>query len=80
MMVSVMPSAAAEATIGNSEPRISVRNSTNEKIEIPHNMYPPQINSFRLPTRSDSDPIKMVVTVADTADAATISEIADADA
>ena len=50
----------------------SVLINTKANIEIPHNMYPPQINIFLLPILSDKAPISMVVTVAATALADTI--------
>ena len=52
--------------------------NTKLKIEIPHKMYPTQMNSLRLPILSDNAPISTVVSVAVTADAATIKEISAA--
>ena len=49
-------------------------------MEIPHNMYPLQINSFRFPSLSDNAPINIVVKVAEIALADTINDICSADA
>ena len=42
------------------------------RMEIPHSRYPTQMKIFRLPTRSLRAPMRMVVRVATTAEAATI--------
>ncbi len=53
----------------------SVRMRAKLRMEIPHKRYPTQIKTLRLPTRSLSAPIKMVVRVATTAEAETIRPI-----
>jgi hypothetical protein len=52
----------------------------NEKLQmdIPHNIYPLQINNFLFPILSDNAPIKMVVNVAEIALADTINDISSA--
>lgn len=50
----------------------STRMRAKLRMEIPHSRYPTQMKIFRLPTRSLRAPMRMVVRVATTAEAATI--------
>ena len=72
------PTAAADTAAGKRASIISARISTKERIDIPHRIYPAHINIFRFPILSDNAPIKIVVSVAATALAATIAEISAA--
>ena len=51
---------------------ISTRMRAKLRMEIPHSRYPTQMKILRLPTRSLRAPMRMVVRVATTAEAATI--------
>ena len=66
---------AVAAAAGNSFAAFSTVTSPNAAVESPHSRYPPQMNSFRLPTRSDSAPIRSVVSVAAAALQPTMAEI-----
>ena len=50
----------------------STRMRAKLRMEIPHSRYPTQMKILRLPTRSLRAPMRMVVRVATTAEAATI--------
>ena len=67
--------AAVAAAAGNSFAAFSTVTSPNAAVESPHSRYPPQMNSFRLPTRSDSAPIRSVVSVAAAALQPTMAEM-----
>ena len=64
----------AEAA-GNSFAAFSTVTRPNAAVDRPHSRYPPQMNSLRLPTRSDSAPISSVVSVAAAALQPTIAEM-----
>ena len=66
---------AVAAAAGNSFAAFSTVTSPNAAVESPHSRYPPQMNSFRLPTRSDSAPIRSVVSVAAAALQPTMAEM-----
>ena len=72
--------AAASNVLPQIGVRISMRTSPNARMVIPQTRYPPQINSFRLPTQSDSAPTRIVVRAAATELAPTIMEISAAEA
>ena len=72
------PTEAADAAAGNIFSITSVRMRAKLQMDMPQSMYPPAIKSRRLPSLSDSAPIKSVVSVAATALAATITEISRA--
>ena len=67
--------AAVAAAAGNSFAAFSTVTSPNAAVESPHSRYPTQMNSFRLPTRSDSAPIRSVVSVAAAALQPTMAEM-----
>ena len=66
---------AVAAAAGNSFAAFSTVTSPNAAVESPHSRYPPQMNSFRLPTRSESAPIRSVVSVAAAALQPTMAEM-----
>ena len=78
IIASDTPTVAADVVIAKVFSIKSVFKNTKLKIEMPHRIYPDTINSFRLPILSLSAPINTVVSVAVTADAATISDMSDA--
>jgi hypothetical protein len=80
IIVRLTPTLAAETTEGKRAFIISTLINAKEIIEMPQRIYPPEINSFRLPILSDSAPMIIVVRVAATAEAVTITEIAEAEA
>ena len=80
IITSVIPTEDAATAVPNRAEITSARIRANTMIDIPHAMYLAHIRIFRFPMRSDSAPIRMVVSVAATALAVTISAISDADA
>ena len=77
-MVSATPTEAAAAVPGIQAPITSIRSMEKLQMLMPQAIYPPQIKIFRFPSLSDKAPVSSVVTVAATADAATMAEIASA--
>ena len=75
-----MQRAAAEEAVDISAPIVSVLIREKLKIDIPQRIYPTEIKIFRLPSLSESAPIKIVVKVATIEEAETISEISAAEA
>ena len=67
--------AAATACAGKSFAALSTVTSPNAAVDSPQSMYPAQMNTLRLPTRSESAPIRSVVSVAAAALHPTIAEI-----
>ena len=80
MITRLIATADAETVAGITALIQSSLRSANPSIDTPQRMYPRQINIFLLPSLSARAPTKTVVSVADTALAATISAMSDADA
>ena len=77
-MVSPTPKDAAAAALGIQLWITSIRSRLKLQMLRPQAIYPPQIKIFRFPILSDRAPMSSVVTVAATAEAATMAEIASA--
>ena len=80
MITRLIATADAETVAGITALIQSSLKSAKPSIDTPQRMYPRQINIFLLPSLSARAPTKTVVSVADTALAATISAMSDADA
>ena len=68
----IVAAAAAAFAAGNSLAAFSLVIYPKAAVESPQSIYPAQMNTLRLPTLSESAPMRSVVTVAATADHATI--------
>ena len=80
IMTSVIPTEAVLTAAPNREEITSARIRANAMIEIPQAIYPAHMKILRLPIRSDRAPIRIVVSVAATALAVTISAMSEAEA
>ena len=74
--ITIITAAAATAdAVGKSFAAFSTVTRPKAAVDRPQRKYPPQMKSFRFPTRSDSAPMKSVVSVAAAALQPTMAEI-----